>query len=102
VTFVFDVSRWPVWSSQMSIQPLPNTLHNFLTCCTLTLLSPYTSTNQWWILNRKTCFSPKHWITLQICSQGQVLNVTARTHQLIPWRVSQWVTLVPSVECYPY
>jgi hypothetical protein len=79
VTFVFDVSHWPVWSSHMSIQPLPNPLHNFLTCYTLTLPSPYTSTNRWWILNRKTCFSPKHWIALQICLQDQVLNICKST-----------------------
>jgi hypothetical protein len=108
VTFIFDVSHWPVWSSKTSIQPLPNPLHNFLTCYTLTLPSQYTPTNQWWILNRKTYFTPKHWTALQIYLQDQVLNITARANQLIPWRLSQWATraicwMLPTLQVpFPY
>ena len=57
--FAHDVLGWPVSSSWMLIQPLFNPLHHFLICCTLIMLSPYTSVSWQWISLQETCFTHK-------------------------------------------
>jgi hypothetical protein len=98
--FHIHIHLWCVRLTGMIIKDVYSTTSKTYTKFSdlLTMTSPY----WWWILNGKTCFTHKHWIALQICPQDQVLSVTARAHQFIPWPVCDWVTLVPSVECYLY
>lgn len=97
-------SRW------MSFRLFSKSVRHFLTCCSLTAPSPYTSTNRRWISMADKCFAHRNQITLQTSYMEKVSN--AIEHQLIPWTGCDWLlrqlfrvtptirsTLCPKLQC---
>lgn len=64
--------------------------------CTLTIPSPYTSTNWWWFLMRKVCFANRNQLLVRTSSHNQVSSIIPTFHH-ITWIAPHWLIHVP---CY--
>jgi hypothetical protein len=86
----------------ISVQPLLNTLHHFVTCHSLITLLPDICVTGTWILVGETYFTHKNQITLHSSMREQVSIVVAIAHRLISLIASELRILAPSFACYLY